>query len=566
MKKSILTTFLLLMALPCICQQPQWGRLFGADGNQNVAWSSAISCTHNGHSFVSGLFVDSLHLGNFFLTSDSTNTSNGFITEIDPDGNVLWAEKFTTHGYVEIFGMIVDGNGNIYLSGIFGGDIKYQQATVLTSSTQFSDYFLLKLNASHHFEWATCSFGYVDNICTSMAEDSRGNICLAGRFGGTMVIDGDTLHSTGEWDGFIIKFNPNGSILHYELTTGPDNDFFDQIKFDDEDNLFAIGTFAYSCTHSPLKIVHLDSLTLYGASHPDLGNFLVKYDTAFNAVWVKQTSAMKLEVSHHSIYTAGCMVNNLTIDNQQFSQSNGCTKSDLLLKYDSDGNLVWHRIFGSEDIAYPVGLTIWNDQLYFAGTFKGDHLNDSSATLAVNPSTNFQWDDYCEFILRMDTIGNISWVYRYNTTDTPDAIQFGFDSGGSCIVAGTTRYGGLFLNDTDPLDTIAGSYLTSQGQGSLSLIKFNWIEDVHEVTQANFNNAFTSFPNPSNGKFQIHGDFPTSSSLHFYDVNGKEVIDPVLSPQGSNSVSVDLDVPQGIYFYQVISGERLIASGKLVFQ
>ncbi len=80
---------------------------------------------------------------------------------------------------------------------------------------------------------------------------------------------------------------------------------------------------------------------------------------------------------------------------------------------------------------------------------------------------------------------------------------------------------------------------------------------ISEIADAN--NVFI-FPNPSQGKFSIEA----KGDLIIYSVLGEKIYSQKLV---SEKTEIDLaDKPNGIYFYQIISQEKIIATGKLVIQ
>ncbi len=70
---------------------------------------------------------------------------------------------------------------------------------------------------------------------------------------------------------------------------------------------------------------------------------------------------------------------------------------------------------------------------------------------------------------------------------------------------------------------------------------------------------FTLFPNPSNGKFNITGNFPGGSEFVVYNMLGQIVCNGIALPEGNNEAPIFLDVAIGVYYYRVQSfGESLI--------
>jgi hypothetical protein len=77
-------------------------------------------------------------------------------------------------------------------------------------------------------------------------------------------------------------------------------------------------------------------------------------------------------------------------------------------------------------------------------------------------------------------------------------------------------------------------------------------------------NNISLFPNPSDGTFQLKGNFPSNSQLHIYNLLGEEIIQPISLPQGNQTIPVELSLAEGIYIYRIISGKDMLHEEKLV--
>jgi sugar lactone lactonase YvrE len=81
------------------------------------------------------------------------------------------------------------------------------------------------------------------------------------------------------------------------------------------------------------------------------------------------------------------------------------------------------------------------------------------------------------------------------------------------------------------------------------------------LNDADFTKAY---PNPSNGIFNILTNRTTSSVLEFYNILGELIH---TEKTVSDKTQIDLSSqPKGMYFYRVVSQNKIIGSGKLVIQ
>lgn len=70
-------------------------------------------------------------------------------------------------------------------------------------------------------------------------------------------------------------------------------------------------------------------------------------------------------------------------------------------------------------------------------------------------------------------------------------------------------------------------------------------------------------PNPSNGEFILKGNFPLGSKIEFYNLLGQRLSEIEIA-EGNQSLPISLQLAQGVYFYEITTGEKKMKSGKIV--
>lgn len=177
--------------------------------------------------------------GNVYMTG-STNTagisSSGFqntlgggtdayLVKFDAAGNRIWATYYGgTSGDIG-YGCAADANGNIYMAGL-ASSTGMASGGFQNTAGGSNDAFLAKFDASGNRLWATyygntgAETGYA---CTS---EANGNVYMTGSTNSTTGIASGGVQNTagGSTDGFIVKFNANGtrSWATYYGGTGSD--------------------------------------------------------------------------------------------------------------------------------------------------------------------------------------------------------------------------------------------------------------------------------------------------------------------------------------------------------
>ncbi len=151
--------------------QFQWARHFG--GNSREKLTSLEAGTNDRISF-NGYFSGTADFdpgpGQYLLVSQGPD--DHFIAQINKNGEFQFAKEFgNASSQIGIGGFIktvmtTDHDGNIYLSGNFGGmlDVFPGQGVFFLTSTAFTDAFLLKLDSLGNFQWAKQYEGTEDQL------------------------------------------------------------------------------------------------------------------------------------------------------------------------------------------------------------------------------------------------------------------------------------------------------------------------------------------------------------------------------------------------------------------
>src|SRR5439155_1266491 len=129
--------------------------------------------------------------------------------------------------------------------------------------------------------------------------------------------------------------------------------------------------------------------------------FLRKYDAAGNTLWTRQfgTSADDLAdavaVDGTGVYMAGFTGGTLP------GQTSAGGVDAFLRKYDSSGNVLWTRQFGTSAYDSAVAIAADGTSVYVAGFTGGTLLGQTSA------------GGYDAFLRKYDSSGNVLWTRQF---------------------------------------------------------------------------------------------------------------------------------------------------------
>ncbi len=97
----------------------------------------------------------------------------------------------------------VDDKGNIYLAGLFRGQVDFGAGARYTARR--ADGFLARLGPDGAVRWARQLGGANDDIADALALDPQGNAVVAGSFSEELTVGDGTLKSEGADDMFVAR-------------------------------------------------------------------------------------------------------------------------------------------------------------------------------------------------------------------------------------------------------------------------------------------------------------------------------------------------------------------------
>jgi hypothetical protein len=224
-----------------------WARTWGASYH-DTGYGAAVDGL--GNVVVAGYFSETV---DFDPGLDLNNhASNGgydtFLTKFDSSGNFVGAR---TWGGTEEdcgYGAAVDGSGNVYVTGSFGGTVDFDPGTDVDNHVSNGDYgtFLTKLDSTGNFIWARTWGGAVHyDFGHGAAVDGSGNVYVIGNF--ELMVDFDpgpdldNHMSNGSADTFLTKFDSTGDFIWAKTWGGAADDWGRQVAVDASGNAYVTG-------------------------------------------------------------------------------------------------------------------------------------------------------------------------------------------------------------------------------------------------------------------------------------------------------------------------------------
>lgn len=352
---------------------PIWVKQFG---NSNYTDARDVAVDSKGNAYVIGRFSGTLSIGTTIL--NSTKTSSGgdsgdiIVAAIDKDGKWLWGKNYgspsTDYGY----GVAVDSNDNINITGYFY-DTMTVGATTL-SAVGSADVFVAQLDSTGKETWAKSYGSTSSDYAYRIAVDSSDNIAISGYFYNTMTVGTTTLSSIGSGDIYVIKLDKTGKEVWGASGGGTSVDYGYGIAFDSTGNAYVSGS-VYTSS-SATNFATFGSTTLKTAGLRDV--FVGKIDASTGQwSWAKSFDGVGSTStdygrgvavdSKNNVFVTGYFYSGLKVGKTVLTGPSSSAEV-FLAQLDSMGNPVGAIRAGdtSSDLAYGIHVDS-KDNIYIAG-------------------------------------------------------------------------------------------------------------------------------------------------------------------------------------------------------
>jgi type IX secretion system substrate protein/beta-propeller repeat-containing protein len=284
------------------------------DSYGNFHWAKKISSTGDdyGYSISLDTSANVYTTGFFRLTADfdpgpstynltSAGMTDIFVEKLDSSGNFILAKNMGGPQDDVAYSAIVDASENIFITGQFGGTADFDPGagTFNLTSGSGANIFMLKLDPSGNFTWATSMTGNGFSISFSIALDPAGNIYTTGYFHDTLDADPGAgiynLISAGTLDIFFQKSDASGNFAWAKSIGGTGDEMGQSVASDNSGNLYYTGSYSGTVDFDPGPGIY----NLTSAGSHDI--FIQKLDTAGNFISAKSMGS--------STYDEGLSIN-----------------------------------------------------------------------------------------------------------------------------------------------------------------------------------------------------------------------------------------------------------------
>ncbi len=294
----------------------------------------------------------------------------------------------------------LDSEGDLLTAGIFFGSIRLGQTTLTSDGEQ--DGYVAKIDGkTGEFLWCNRWGGPAIERSRGMVIDSDKNLVVFGDFTESLQLDTTNLTSAGDQDGFVAKVDgKTGKFLWGASVGGPEFDSCRGATFDSRRNVVVVGG---------RNITDKDT-----NSWPKFA--VTKFDSSGNIKWEKSGNLEGffptiLVGEDDSLFVGGCFSGTVDLPTGRLvcqarvpGHKSLFLRDGLILKLDSDGNLLWTRALAGEGAKGNCFLANGADsKLYASGTYQRNIACDVHSRSAIGI--------YSLYIAQIDAkSGSVDWL------------------------------------------------------------------------------------------------------------------------------------------------------------
>ena len=456
-----------------------WAKGAGG-GSDDRAWS--VTFDRVGNILVAGGFNTSITFDSVILSS-TRKSFEIFVAKYGATGNVVWARSpgtaatdVNTFAFNdEATSLAADRDGNFFLVGYFQATGIFGSNTVISASTNATDFFLAKYDDNGNVIWTRTGGGVAADSAFALATDNSGNALLAGSFAGPAQFSGQTITGIGGADAFAAMYDTTGNLLKLRKLGGTGDDAAQAAAYDGRGNLvlggFHTGASVVGETALPgsgLRDAFVTKLSLYD---PDLAPLIttqpleqtVGYGKILDlGVGITSGSSPSYQWLFNNAPLSGATNGTLRVTNFQYAavgdysviitnMFGAVTSSVATVTVEIFPEFPWLQRAGStgDDQAFALAMDAQTN-LYMAGYFSGtatftNGFYGTNISLVSTGLTDI-------FLTKHNAAGKLLWARRAGG-DREDVVQaVAIDTDGNIFTTGyfrsfTARFGSLVLTN-----------------------------------------------------------------------------------------------------------------------
>lgn len=400
-------------------------------------------------------------------------------------------------------------------------------------------------------------------------------IFYAGEFLESFSYDGQSLSSNGLRDVYIAKMSKNADLEWITQIGGAETDWVSELKISNN-NIYVTGSISGTADFSGTSVSHSDNYDSYIAKYDFDGNII----WAKNLVWgnnLQMVLGMCVDADDNIIVT-GYFLEEVNFGNIATPLS--CVydveagTNVFIAKFNSDGDLLWRKVFKSDNDARLKTVDTYDSDIYVGGFFRGNLIYQTDTFSSYTAA----FDDL--LLLKLNSSGDISWSRIIGGNNHDRINKVNVDENGNAYINGYYRSTDLKLDQNETGFILSSEAL--QGNYDFIVAKYSASGDLlwYDVNGGTGNDNYIN-SDIRNGKLLLTGVFSnqlifnsdtlttsgtgTNSFFTVYDLQGSilkaKYIDGVDADRGT---ACHIDENGNFYISSFIKSANLTVGSEII--
>jgi len=536
---------------------PGWKWAKQSKGYSSTGYALAVN--NNKDTYLSCIYQDSAVIVDRYKFNNN-GYSDAMIIKYDSCGNVKWAKAFGGEGAERITSMATDSEDNLYVAGVYSSLAFRIDNVVIRNSNKTNNYenFIAKFNSEGRLIWVNTINGERDEGYPSIAINSRDELLVSGWTSSKVIyFANDTLFNTSTELGppsdiFLINFDKEGRVIWSKIFGGNDYEDNPYITIDKLDNIYVAGHF--TSMEFEVDSIRLPNRSVKAGAFLHFDIFLIKLDDIGNVIWGDSFGGDKDEYVNsitvdklNNVYINGLFEGpKIKFDDSIYTISRNNVFDNFALKLNSNGNIIWSKIFVANNQSILNGAIQVDDYLnvYITGQiyFPGIKVDSFQRT------NNFRGALTDVFLIKLDSNANLNWGTSIGSNFVENVTDIKVIDNDELVITGH------FASDTLQ---IGNHTLLYESKGGFNYFVAKLGGQMETAThQTNYAWRLDIFPNPARDRVVIRIPEPLVNEkklqIKLVDQNGKEVNCNVKKERTQISMEVS-ELPKGLYMLSMIS-------------
>jgi len=222
-----------------------WSKALIQKGDSNVF--SRVAVASDGQIFLSGIYEDAIDIDGQMLSASAGNQLSFFVASFDKDGKRLWAKSFGFSSKAVMSDLAVDPDGDPVIVGEYAnGAIVFDGATY-SSPVGKNAFVAKLAHSDGSVAWSNSyGADMSDQSAMAVAVDSAGNIVVAGTTNAFIDFGSvpSNFPSGGGLDVFVVQLGSNGTPVWHTSFHGPNDEMVSSVAVDSLGDVYVAGAFS----------------------------------------------------------------------------------------------------------------------------------------------------------------------------------------------------------------------------------------------------------------------------------------------------------------------------------